>query len=407
MKALACIVLALAVGRGTLAAGEPAARTGPTQEATTGQQAEAQEPTAPRVDTHTKAGENRTSITRALTGRMGTAQAALLAEYGGTATSQGAVGRALEWLKRRQRSDGSWSLQTPYANGAPSENLVAATAMALLAFQGSGHTSEQGEYRQQVHDGWRFLLKLQSPDGSFDQSLASAERAYSQGLAMIAVCEIYGMTNAPLFREPAQRAVDYAVKAQSPTGGWRYEPGIDSDTSVTGWYFMGLQSARMAGLKVPDRTLQRVSEYLDTAALDGGSAYKYRPDNEKSSPAMTAEALLCREYLGWNQDDPRLLRGAESMLRTGIDWEDRDVYYWYYATQVTRQLGGEPWSQWNRAMLEVIPKHQVPSGSEEGSWDPAGDRWGTLGGRLYVTCLSTYMLQVYYRHLPIYDRRKR
>ena len=24
------------------------------------------------------------------------------------------------------------------------------------------------------------------------------------------------------------------------------------------------------------------------------------------------------------------------------------------------------------------------------------------GGRLYVTCLRTYMLEVYYRHLPIY-----
>jgi hypothetical protein len=25
-----------------------------------------------------------------------------------------------------------------------------------------------------------------------------------------------------------------------------------------------------------------------------------------------------------------------------------------------------------------------------------------MAGRLYTTCLSTYMLEVYYRHLPLY-----
>ena len=31
------------------------------------------------------------------------------------------------------------------------------------------------------------------------------------------------------------------------------------------------------------------------------------------------------------------------------------------------------------------------------------DQWGQHGGRLYTTCLSIYMLEVYYRHLPIYN----
>ena len=32
--------------------------------------------------------------------------------------------------------------------------------------------------------------------------------------------------------------------------------------------------------------------------------------------------------------------------------------------------------------------------------------WGQFGGRLYVTCLSTYILEVYYRHLPLYDVKR-
>ena len=47
-------------------------------------------------------------------------------------------------------------------------------------------------------------------------------------------------------------------------------------------------------------------------------------------------------------------------------------------------------------------KHK--NGPEAGSWDPTQDAWGYAGGRLYVTCLSAYMLEVYYRHLPIYTK---
>jgi hypothetical protein len=345
------------------------------------------------------------SIGMALTGREAGRKRGLLLKYGGTKTTEESVHRALVWLKRNQRRDGSWSLQGPYTGGAMSDSRVAATAMALIAFQGDGNTTESGEFAEQVRNGWRVLLKVQDKEGNFYQGGVSEERPYSQGMAMIALCEIYGMTKSSMFREPAQRAVNYAVKIQAAEGGWRYQPNIDSDTSVTGWYVMGLQSALMAGLEVPSPTLRRVSDYLDTVALDGGSLYKYQPTRPGYSPAMTAEALLCREYLGWKQNDPRLLRGAKLLLETGIDWDDRDVYFWYYATQVLHHLEGDYWAQWNSIMREVIPKKQVTYGKEEGSWDPDGDRWGPHGGRLYVTCLSTYMLEVYYRHLPIYSYR--
>ena len=56
-------------------------------------------------------------------------------------------------------------------------------------------------------------------------------------------------------------------------------------------------------------------------------------------------------------------------------------------------------------MRQVVPEHQVARGRETGSWDPnrpTQDQWANHGGRLYVTCLSIYMLEVYYRHLPLY-----
>ena len=255
---------------------------------------------------------------------------------------EAAVGRALEWLKRNQRRDGSWSLTGPFTGGGLNDSQGRRHRHGADCLPGRRETRlKTGKYQEQVRNGWRALLKEQDQDGNFYHGGQDEERPYSQGLAMIAICEIYGMTKSSMFRGPAQKAVDYAVKIQAPEGGWRYQPGVDTDTSVTGWYVMGLQSALMAGLEVPSPTLQRVSEYLDTVALDGGSLYRYQPVRQGYSLAMTAEGLLCRQYLGWKQNDPRLLRGAKVMLENGIDWEDRDVYYWYYATQVLHHLEGD------------------------------------------------------------------
>jgi hypothetical protein len=85
------------------------------------------------------------------------------------------------------------------------------------------------------------------------------------------------------------------------------------------------------------------------------------------------------------------------------------VYYWYYATQMLHHLEGEPWKKWNGIMRDLLVEKQIRSGKERGSWDPVRptpDRWGAHAGRLYVTCLSIYILEVYYRHLPLYSSVK-
>ena len=70
-------------------------------------------------------------------------------------------------------------------------------------------------------------------------------------------------------------------------------------------------------------------------------------------------------------------------------------------------MEGDYWKRWNAVMRQVLTEQQVKHGRESGSWDPQKptmDQWAPHGGRLYVTCLSLYMLEVYYRHLPIYAK---
>ncbi len=373
----------------------------------------------PTVDIDLLPGQSMTSdvvnpnIGDLLKGRQPGMKKAMLAAFGGNELTEAAVMDGLKWLAKNQQKDGSWSLAGPYSDGIErGDNREAATAMALLAFQGAGNTAEYGEHQDVVKRGWYYLLKQQDSDGCFYREGSSIHRFYTHGQATIAVCELYAMTRDPSlkasYKEPAEKAIDYCVKGQSSQGGWKYAFQGGSDVSVTGWILMALQSARMAGLEVPRKTLENASRFLDSVAEKDGARYVYERGHSPTR-AMTAEGLLCRQYLGWKRNNPSLLDGVAwlSQPENQLSYTDgRDVYYWYYATQLMHHMEGEPWEKWNRVMCQTVPKAQVQKGREKGSWDPrepTSDMWANEGGRLYVTCLSIYMLEVYYRHLPLYS----
>jgi len=344
----------------------------------------------------------------ALSGRTEGMKKSLGRRYGATAATEASVQLGLKWLARNQnKRTGAWSLTGPYRDGSGTANDSAATAMALLAFLGNGHTHQGSSiYRDNVHRGLKWLLAQQDKDGCFFRGDIAGHRFYTHAMGTIVVCEALAMTRDQSLRPPARRAVQYLVECQAPPGGWRYSPRQDSDTSVTGWVVMALQSARMAGIEVPYDCLRQVERFLDSVALEGGSRYVYQ-NGWPVTPSMTAEALLCRQYLGWARDDKRLVKGVEWLTEPEnlINYQTaQNVYYWYYAAQVMHHMEGEPWQKWNKVMSREVPKHQVAKGAEAGSWDPSNQSaFDSSGGRLYVTCLSIYMLEVYYRHMPIYS----
>ena len=347
----------------------------------------------------------------ALSGRDPGRRDGFLGANGGSDATEAAVAAALEWTVRQQQTkDGLWSMQGPYQNGGSQENRLAATAMALLALQGAGHTHQGGEHQAVVARGWKKLLAGQQRNGSFDVGrLPAQHELYSHAQATIALCELFGMTRDAELAEPAERALAYCLAAQGPNGGWRYEPGKDGDMSVTGWYMMALKSAEMAGMEVPTEALERIGGFLDLVATQEGQRYGYRRDTllRDASPvtaAVSAEGLLCRQYLGWERDDPRIIAGLDMIMEEKpLDFAgDKDVYAWYYITQVAHHAQGRPWARWNTRLRAELPAQQLATGREKGSWDPKLDRWGSIGGRLFVTCFSTWMLEVYYRHLPLY-----
>ncbi|MBB3205111.1 hypothetical protein FHS27_000878 [Rhodopirellula rubra] len=336
-------------------------------------------------------------------GRSGAMKSALLDMYGGNSETVEAVDLGLKWLARQQQKNGSWSMRGPYDDGSFQENRTAATAMALLAFQGDGNTHFDGQYSSVVEKGLKYLLnKQRRRDGFFAADEPHHQRSYAHAQATIALCELYGMTRDSKLRVPAEAAIEYSTSAQGREGGWRYDPRSDSDLSVTGWYVMALSSARAAGIAVDHSTLAIIDGYLDTVSVQDGAGYCYQR-GRPASPAMTAEGLLCRQYLGWPREREAMAIGLGTLVQ---DWpispDSMNVYYWYYATQALHHYGGSAWRIWNSNMKVALPRMQVKRGAEAGSWSPQADEHGNASGRLYTTCFAIYCLEVYYRHLPLY-----
>ena len=235
---------------------------------------------------------------------------------------------------------------------------------------------------------------------------------YIQGLAGIALAEAHGMTDDPRLRRAAELGIAFIVNAQSPVdGGWRYIPAFEkskpevSDTSVVGWQLMALKSAQAAKIRINRRVFLGVNTFLDLASHDDGARYSYLPKNAGGGgpkPSMDAVGLLCRMYMGWDEKNERLRKGVELLAKNGPN--RNDSYYNYYATQVLHHWGGKLWEEWNAVQRDQLVSTQEKTGDLAGSWKPGGSHNDSAGGRLWVTCLSVMTLEVYYRHLPLYER---
>ncbi len=344
--------------------------------------------------------------------------------------SDKAIELGLAYLARQQLADGSWNLQA-VDHSAQLVSDTAATGLALLAFQGYGYTHRDNEYASVVKRGIDYLVEHQKDNGDLfiplDDESNRSVWLYSHGIAALAMCEAYGMTQDPELKAPAQKAVDFIVASQHKEyGGWRYAPNLESDTSVTGWMMMALKSGDLANLEVPQETYARITQWLDGAQGSRSERHKYRynphaPDTESqvhgrvASETMTAVGLLMRFYSGWRRDNENMARGADFLLESppaiGTTRDPkRDTYYWYYATQVMFHMGGEHWKKWNDQLRPVLLDAQIQTGADAGSWNPqlpVADRWAPHAGRLYVTTLNLLSLEVHYRHLPLYDETGR
>jgi hypothetical protein len=341
----------------------------------------------------------------------GRAKAAQLAATGGgSPDSEAAVEAALKWFSIHQRPDGSWttqfdqcpSCQGKCGNSGNRPNAVddpaGATALALLPFLGRGYTHKEGPYKQTVERGLAYLAGTVIANRGQAYEKRNNHGGYVQAVTAIVLCEAYGMSQDARLAGPSQLALNFIHEAQDPRGGgWMYRPKSPGCTSVTAFTLMALKSGHMAYLQINPLTIAKASAFLDSVSSDNGSQYGYMDSSPR--PTLGPPGILCRMYLGWKKDHPAIEKAVARLAAKGPDKEN--MYYNYYATQVLHHYGGDPWIAWNNRMRDLLVSKQSKTGHEAGSWHFNAD---FATGRIFTTSLSTLILEVYYRHMPIYQQ---
>jgi hypothetical protein len=342
-----------------------------------------------------------------------------LAQRDGSAAER-AVADGLEWLRAHQAPDGSWSCEG-FADGCDciglgrGENDVGTTGLALLAFLGAGNTPHVGPHAETVARAVRYLVdSYDTKRGVFGQRTFTY--AYSHAIATMALSEAAGFTRSRAVREVAQHAVRRIGAWRTEGSGWRYEEGVDSDTSLTAWMIQALRSAELSGLDVDSAAFDGALQWIErvTNQETGRCGYDTRgsrsariehvndhliPDGE----AMSGAALYCRILIGQRPSEHPILEQHAALLRKKLpEWDPSgpktDLYYWYYGTYGMRQLNdSSSWAPWQKALERAALNHQRKDGHAAGSWDPIGP-WGPWGGRLYSTAILTLCLEAPYRH---------
>jgi len=309
----------------------------------------------------------------------------------GCRKTMSAVDLGLGWLAKGQAADGSWSAG-PSARTGP-----AVTGLVLLSYFGAGETHKRGHHRKVLKNGLRRLKQIQEPGGCYG-SPDDSDHAANHAIATLAMCEAYGLTGSPLFKQSAQQALDFILRLRRP------------GTSVAFWEMLALHAGAKAGLRVPEYAKQDAVDWLDraTEARTGIASCASGGVMPETVPGQTAAAVLCRVFYGEDPKKSELIQAAAKYLverRPGTAGARGDPGLLYFGTLALFQVGGDAWKKWNHALKKHHIGTQVGTGKHTGTWNPEG-RSGDLLGRPGTTALMLMNQQVYYRYDRVFGTRR-
>lgn len=303
-----------------------------------------------------------------------------------------AITKALAFIATKQNPDGSWS-------DAGYQHSTAITSFALLAYMSQGHLPGQGMYGPEVNKGAQFLIaSAREPDGLLIGARGGGQSMYSHGIATLTLSQLWGMTADDAIRPVLKRAVDLIIRSQNPQGGWRYNPTpADADISVTVMQVMALRAAKNAGLHVPDQTLKKAIEYIESCRDAKTGGYCYQPRAGGPEFARTAAGLCVLQLAG--KYDSKEIPQAVAYLEKHSKSKSHFWYGHYYASHAMHQVGGAFWDSWYAKLKEIV----LPEQGQDGSW--SGNNLDSHRvGPIYQTSIAVIALSVPAQYIPIFQR---
>ncbi len=314
----------------------------------------------------------------------------------GVVVARTPVERALDWLARNQRPDGSWTA----GNGTPGLE-PGVTALALLALLSDGHLGAGGDapLDAAATRAVAWLQAQQEPDGRFRGGSDATAQKVNHALATLALVE----------RHVRLRALDPKSAAASPAHHDRLEQalsvveiGLDQafhdaaqrgSGAIAAWSSLALATARHGGL---DFHLKASSE-----ALAEKMTAQVRPDRADLL-AAASHAVLAMADREPGVRDPAWSRAVGDVVK-GLGAAEPSLRFLVASALAS---GGattrETWQQFERALEQQLLPQQAPNGYFE-----SGASWDDLdGGVACETALGALALQVEQRQRDFVAARK-
>jgi len=221
------------------------------------------------------------------------------------------------------------------SNGAygGSENagwLVGQTALGVMALRAAGVPADDPSLSRAV----AFLLAHR----------AEAEHGvYQTALRMMALESV----DPDGYRAEIASGARYLMRAQQGSGGWSYTESGTTDQSNSQFALLGLNSAALSGVDIPEPVWESAHEYFSAGQnRDGGWAYRMGSGSSYGSmtAAGVASLYLCDMWLhvrsgrcGVYLDDQRVERGlawlADHFTVTRNPGSDMWKFYYLYALE--------------------------------------------------------------------------
>ena len=299
--------------------------------------------------------------------------------------------RTLRWLKKEQNLEGSWS--------SPKDPHAVATGLALLCFLSHGDTPASDEFGKTVEKALRFLIAIQDKNGRFAGTTTNP--AIEHGIIALALCETYGMTQNPIIKDAAIKALSVIIESQLPSGLWSstYDKNGVPDIEASVWQIRATKEAKTAGLWRDDKRLEMAYANAETPIK------AYFADGTYTNSLAPVIAILQR-----NGNDTAYRTATETLNIRDMNWAkppySNPIYQWYFITMATYWHGGTLSDSWKIIVHATLSRRQIVV--ENGSEDEKG-RAVDIGywvspskeeryGKLYTTSLCCLMLMIHYRY---------
>jgi hypothetical protein len=162
------------------------------------------------------------------------------------------VSRALDWFYVHQEIDGSWD---PAKWGGSRRFKSALTALPLISLLKGARSPE---HHAAAERAVAWLRRGQKEDGSFGRSFGDG--GYNHGISTLALLYAWQARPEPDLKASATAALHFALGTRTAGGGWG--DSVNPDVSVTLWYREMLDLAARLGWDEAASALSKTDQWL-------------------------------------------------------------------------------------------------------------------------------------------------